>query len=487
MVLADMMHSLTNEIKAYEAYMRLSPREEAASELVISDVNSVARNSRGMQPLTLLGSRSTGLATPTSDFDFSSPLPEYLLRSRMVPTSTHISGRLQYYKRENKAKAVRILERMKIHFHLSRDFRKTELVRNARVPILRCTHVATGLDVQIQTMAPYQATHEYKLASLTEFTSLRPLYIILRSFLELRNLTTVYEGGLGSYSILMMIVTALKHSNGKFASDDLGSQLLHVLDFYSSADLYKVGFSANPLRTFEKRKGPALDMARIADPQLRGINLIQTLDPRKPYLLCLQDPANEMNDLGKNAYAIKHIQATFRYEKHNIQNRCVQKPGSRESYLGFLEADYRNFELRRSRIERCADPTKLNDRNYTEERILRDYENRVIRYNVVAKENDNSPKPTLETVDGTPAESIKTADGMNSDTGFPQSLQRLAGSRSTSKLGEATEKVIEARKQLNPRYTLRIIESEKVKGSTARSRAFKLHHSRWSRAFKLHR
>ena len=420
MVLADVVHSLTNEIKAYEAYMRLTPQEEAASELVISDVNSVARSNRGIQPLTLLGSRSTGLATPTSDFDFSSTLPVHLPGRCIVPKSKDSSAQPRSYRPETKSKAVKILERMKQHFRISTKFRNTELIRYARVPILQCTHVATGLDVQIQTMAPSQAVNEYKLASLSEFPSLRPLYIILRSFLELRNLTTVFEGGLGSYSILMMIVTALKHSSGKFASDDLGSQLLHVLDFYGSADLYKLGFSANPPRTFEKRKGPmSLDMALMDDPQLRGINLIQTLDLRKPYLLCLQDPADDMNDLGKKAYAIKHIQATFRYEKHNIQKRCLQKPGSRESYLGFLEADYRNFELSRSRVERFADPTKLDDRDYSEGRILRDYEKRVVCHNVVAGVDDNPPITTAEAVDGNPAENIKTADSINSDTGFP--------------------------------------------------------------------
>ena len=424
MVLAKMMHSLTNEIKAYEAYMMLSPREEAASELVISGVQSVAQNDKEMQPLTLLGSRSTGLATPTSDFDFSSTLPDYFLRRRMALKREDGSAQSLH---KSKSKAVKILKRMKERFRSSKEFRNVELIRHARVPLLRCTHVATRLDVQIQTMAPYQAAHEYKLASLSEFPSLRPLYIILRSFLELRNLTTAFEGGLGSYSILMMIVTALKHSSGRFASDDLGSQLMHVLDFWGNADLYQNGFSAIPPHTFEKRRGPTLDMARTDDPQLRGINLIRTLDPRKPYLLCLQDPANDTNDLGKNAYAIKHIQATFRYEKRNLQNQCSQEPGLRESYLGFLEADYRHFESSRSRVEGYADPTELHDRNYSPGRVLRDYRKRVTQHKIAAEEDSQPPKPTPETKDENATESIKPADGVNGATAVPQSPQRPVG------------------------------------------------------------
>ena len=405
------MHSLTNEIKAYEAYMMLSPREEAASELVISDVQSVAQNGKEMQPLTLLGSRSTGLAIPTSDFDFSSTLPDDLLRRRMALKREDGSAQSLH---KSKAKAVKILKRMKDRFRSSKEFRNVELIRHARVPILRCTHVATRLDVQIQTMAPYQAANKYKLASLSKLPSLRPLYIILRSFLELRNLTTVFEGGLGSYTIFMMIVTALKRSSGRFASDDLGSQLMHVLEFWGNADLYKNGFSANPPYTFEKRRGPTLDM-------------IRTLDPRKPYLLCLQDPADGTNDLGKNAYAIKHIQATFRYEEHNLRNQCSQEPGLMDSYLGFLEADYRHFESSRSRVEGYADPTELHDRNYSPGRVLRDYRKRVEKHKTVAEEDNHPPKPTSETEDENVAESIKSADGVNGATTVPQSSQRPAG------------------------------------------------------------
>lgn len=396
-LLADSNHSLTNEIKAYEAYMRLSPREKAASELVISDVNSVAQNELKIRTLSLLGSRSTGLATPTSDFDFSFTQPVSLPGGWIIPSSEDSVSQPQSYRREIKPKAVKALKKMRRHFNSSNKFCNTELVEYAHVPILRSTHVATGLDVQIQTMARYQASREQTIAYLLEFPSLRPLYITLRYCLEIRNLTTVFDGGLGSYTILMMIVTALKHSRGKFAPNDLGGQLLHVLDFYSDADLYKVGFSANPPRIFEKQKervSLAAREAHLDDPQLNGIDKMQTFYPRKPYLLCLQDPANDLNDLGKNAYAIKHVQATFYNAQKKFRNALKRdtklKKGKIPTPLDHLvRADYRAFEVRRSRVERCADPTKSDDLDYSEQRIRRDYERRVNSDKVDVEEHDN--------------------------------------------------------------------------------------------------
>lgn len=393
----DYLERLTNEIKAYEAYMKLSPQEEAASQLVISDVNSVAWNESEIKPLNLLGSRSTGLATPASDFDFSLTVQNVLPGGWKLPPSEAGVPQAQSSNHDNKLKAVKALWKVYGHFRSSNKFSNTDFVRYARVPIIRSEHVATGLDVQIQTMAPYQAAQEYTAAYLSEFPSLRPLYIILRYCLQLRDLTTVFEGGLGSYSIFMMIVTAMKHSSGKFAPDDLAGQLLHVLEFYGKADLYKVGFSANPPRVFAKGKQVWSMEERIAQrayPQLSGIRQIQKFNTRKPYLLCLQDPANDLNDLGSNAYAIKHIQATFNQARKSIQAALEQQNGKSDDRAkggiwscldNLVRANYRPFEVLRSRVERCANHSERHDRDYSRERISREFRKRVSRYKASQK------------------------------------------------------------------------------------------------------
>ncbi|KAK4694099.1 hypothetical protein P7C71_g3425, partial [Lecanoromycetidae sp. Uapishka_2] len=269
-------------------------------------------------------------------------------------------------------RSLRIVEK---HLRASSAFSRPELV-HARVPLVTSKHLATGLDIQLQTMAPYQSAQEYTAEYLAELPSLRPLYIILRHSLAVRKLTTVYDGGLGSYTILMMIVTALKHSSGKFAANDLGGQLLHVLNFYANADLYKHGFSANPPRVFDKIHEPRPmeeREARLLDPQLNGIDhILQRRNIRKPYLLALQDPANDLNDLGKNAYAIKHVQATFKVALEGIpkalKERSLNLDSPEEagswSCLDFLiKADYKAFEIARSKIQRliASDSTEEDD------------------------------------------------------------------------------------------------------------------------------
>lgn len=375
---------LSNEIKAYEAYMRLTPAEETAAQLVVSDVKSITRSSLGKAPLKMLGSRSTGLATPLSDFDFTF--------SVISPDHDSGDGKPSAFLRPLIRQAVSLLRDVEGDLRCSKQLQKTELVI-ARIPIIETKHRGTGLKIQIQTMALHQPAQEYTAAYLNELPSLRPLFIVLRYCLEIRGLTTVYEGGLGSYSLLMMIVTALKHYSGTFAPDDLAGQLLYVLYFYGPTDLYQYGFSANPPRVFDKRKegwSKPERLTRSRNPQLRGIDeIVRDRNRRKPYLLSLQDPANDSNDLGKSSYAIKHVQTVFNGARESIlgalqRGQEAPKPRRKDQKRSYLDslvrADYTDFEANRSKVERFAKNPVSNDLDYSGARIIEDFQRRVDLY-----------------------------------------------------------------------------------------------------------
>lgn len=52
--------------------------------------------------------------------------------------------------------------------------------------------------------------------------------------------------------------------------------------------------------------------------RLAGQYHIGVEDPTQPYMLCLQDPADPENDLGRKGYGFKHIQATLKHLHTNI-------------------------------------------------------------------------------------------------------------------------------------------------------------------------
>lgn len=356
--------------------MKLTSVEGEIAQNVTTDIESIIADSLQDISLNIIGSHKTGLATPLSDIDLTFFSPPQQQRSSAL--------RLRHSRTKLVKGAVESLKKVYKVLRGSSILHNTELVI-ARVPIVKTLHRATRLRVEIQTMESFQPAQEYIATYLSELPSLRPLYIVLRYSLEIRGLTTVFEGGLGSYSLLMMIVTALKHSSGTFDANDLAGQLLYILHFYGSADLYKSGFSANPPRVFHKvREGwsVAEKAIRSQDEQLRGIDdIIANRNLKKPYLLSLQDPANASNDLGKNAYAIKHIQATFIKARKDILNALLTWENASTAKISspldhLVRADYRSFEAHRSRLERSKNPQMSGNHDYSEGRLEEDFMSR---------------------------------------------------------------------------------------------------------------
>ena len=344
------------ELKAYEAYMRLSAIEEEAAGLLAEKVEALVGKKYPHNPLNLVGSYSTGLADRLSDLDFCISFPEFEKEPlERGPSTTR--------KKARKAADRALLHMRNVLRSRSQPFRGVELI-HARIPIVKAEHHPTKIRIEIKTLSSNQNAKKYIACYLAEYPTLRTLYIVLRSALHIRDLTNVYKGGLGSYSIFMMIVNALKLASGKYARNDLASHFLYILEFYGNADLYNYGFSPDPPRVIPK-KGKTMSAkqkaARLRDPMLHGIDILGPHNPQKPYLLFLQDPANPVNDLGRKAYGIKHVQYVFRNfaeslrETMRLLDSGVAKTHNwlpTHGLLGnLLEANYSSLHSRRQRMK----------------------------------------------------------------------------------------------------------------------------------------
>ncbi|KAI4245792.1 MAG: hypothetical protein L6R40_002320 [Gallowayella cf. fulva] len=353
----DALQRLGNEILAYVQSMTLSSAELNATRKVAMQVRSLVSAILTESSCDVIGSYTTGLALPFSDIDFAVSFPT--IEAEAAKHRKSLRG-LKFQRVYRSA-----LYKLHHAFRINRDFDNHPEIVFARVPIVRASHRATGQEVQIQIQTSHSLQQQHTLAYLAEYPSLQPLYVVLRCCLEIRDLSMPYQGGLGSYPILILIVNALKHASGRHDPNDLGSQLLHVLNFYQTHDLYQYGFSVEPPRLFKKnKKSMAAEerLVRAADPTLNGIDNMTKLNPLRPYLLCLQDPADPTNDLGRNAYAIKHIQKTFavalqkmeRSMKWWDQRSDMSREGSTAAGLldPLIQANYSNFTSSRTKLER---------------------------------------------------------------------------------------------------------------------------------------
>ena len=307
---------LDREIENFVKWVDCSPAEKAARETIITETTQFVKDALPGVETEVFGSEKTGLATSTSDIDVRVP-PDGDPRIPM----RKLADRLGFYE----------------------GFICIKL-RNGQYPIINMQHRITGIDVQIVSSpgtAPQQkATMEY----IREFPHLRSVYMVLKTALGTRGLVDVFNGGIGSYGLLMMLVASLKRRSSN-PPTSAGEQLLRFLDFYSDLNMEKYGVSASPPKLFKKHDAwelpikDQIDAARRRGDPIRAAQwAIGQRRMYQPYLFCLQDPANPVNDLGRKSNAIKHIQQTIRVLRYTL-NRDLEVMSPGEEGLTMWEGD----------------------------------------------------------------------------------------------------------------------------------------------------
>lgn len=350
------VNRLSLEIAAYENYMSLRASEAESARKIQEIVSQIIKETIPSARIDLMGSYSDGLATPMSDIDLRLSLSMFEkdpLKRGPSPGSP-----------KTRKAVMKLLKQLRVAFDASTVFEEA-IVVNAGVPIIKVTHIRTKLMIDIQVSSHQTPQQLYRKTYLAEYPTLRPLYILLRSALNIRGLGTVFEGGVGAYTILIMIVYGLKTCPLHIDKTDVANQLLYLLKYYGDANLEEEGYSLDPPSTFPKltrRNARAQFKASGRTDQVaRGIKMIGLKSDKEPYLLCLQDPAEPINDLGRKSYNIKHVRKVFAkaYERiknrlHELDTNFTSETSERILRQGVLfplvGANYEEFEKRREII-----------------------------------------------------------------------------------------------------------------------------------------
>lgn len=355
---------LTEEIRCADVFFSPSQKEWEATNQAVKQLESfILRVDPTHIKLDVIGSRASGLATPLSDLDLN------LVVSDKASESAHNDQ-------------VRILGKL---FKTMRwgdgakgQFNTAYFAGRARVPIIVGTHIS-GLEFQIQSASSCYGSLEVVKCLCAELPTMRALFKIIKQMLKMRGLCDGHHGGLTSYPLINMIAVSLKKHAIHADPFDYGQHLIQFLEYWSTIDLYKTGITHIPGNSFTSSTGAAA--FSDTETAAKSINLI-TQDPvgAKPiefdvrkdlaeihegqdnFMMTLHDPANPQNDLGRSAYAIKHIQATFMevlaqlkkdMERWDGKIRAGEShaPGQGSSLLrALIEGDYSLYNMERKRI-----------------------------------------------------------------------------------------------------------------------------------------
>lgn len=375
---------LSEEIRAADLYFTPSQAEwEVTNKAVRSLESFVLSADPAHLQLDIIGSRASGLATPLSDLDLN-----------LVLADTHEDPGISTSRLATNRVLINLFRIMRWKQSDHGQFNTAYFASAARVPIIVGTHVC-GLEFQIQSASSCYGSLEVVKHLCAEYPTVRALFKIIKQSLKMRGLSDGHHGGLTSYPLINMIAVSLKMNARKTDAFDFGKHLLQFLEYWSTIDLYKTGIthipstylsdttsSTDPSTFFKTPENAEETISLITQDPVgsrplefdvrRALHPIHT--PQNNFMLTLHDPANPHNDLGRSAYAIKHIQATFAdmlgrlkgdMSEWDRRGRIEMEGGTvagemveadRESLLrGLIGGDYSLYNMERKRVARGGD------------------------------------------------------------------------------------------------------------------------------------
>ncbi|XP_027341410.1 non-canonical poly(A) RNA polymerase PAPD5 isoform X2 [Abrus precatorius] len=292
------MLQLHKEIVDFCEFLSPTPEEKAARDLAIVSVFEVLKHIWPHCQVEVFGSFRTGLYLPTSDIDV------VILKSGLPNPQIGLNAISRALSQRGMAK-------------------KIQVIGKARVPIIKFVEKRSGVAFDISfdiDNGPKAA--DFIQEAVVKWPPLRPLCLILKVFLQQRELNEVYSGGIGSYALLTMLMAMLRNLRLGQASveHNLGVLLVHFFDFYGrKLNTSDVGVSCNGAGTF------FLKSTKGFSTKGRG------------FLIGIEDPQAPENDIGKNSFNYFQIRSAFAMAFSTLTNpKIIMSLGPNRSILGTI-------------------------------------------------------------------------------------------------------------------------------------------------------
>jgi non-canonical poly(A) RNA polymerase PAPD5/7 len=332
---------LHQEIVEFSRFVAPSTAEETARRDSIARIQSVVQSIWPVATLEVFGSFATGLYLPTSDLD------AVILNSGCTDIPSGLKALANALTRRNLAKNMQIISK-------------------ARVPIIKFEETESGyaFDISFDVANGPEAAANVR-ALMDSLPPMRPLVTVIKVFLQQRELNEVYSGGLGSYSVLVMVASFLqmhpstllankrisggggandndtttsrkKKKNKKKKSSSKASEEGHLQEDESSSLSFST-LESNLgilLVDFFRLYGRALNHTTVGVSCRNGGGYFSKrskgfYNDERSYLLAIEDPNEPDNDLGKNSFNASRARSAFDY----AYCRLTAQSSPRESLL----------------------------------------------------------------------------------------------------------------------------------------------------------
>ncbi|KAK3832767.1 MAG: hypothetical protein J3R72DRAFT_372738 [Linnemannia gamsii] len=264
---------LTQELKDFVDYLSPTPEEHQVRKYVIQWIAKTVTELWPDSEVHVFGSYDTQLYLPSSDLDLVILRQAEFNKEDLYRLSTHLKRKL-----------------------VATD---VNVIAKARVPIIKFKERLSKIPVDIS----FNITNGIESAEIVRnymdtTPALRPLTMLIKHFLMIKGHNEVFQGGIGSYTTMIMILSFLQmhpqiQANKINPEDNIGVLLIEFFELYGFCFNYgQVGLSvANGGSYFIKPPNAGFNSREL---------LLSSIDPNDP-----------TNDTAKGSYMLRMIREVF--------------------------------------------------------------------------------------------------------------------------------------------------------------------------------
>ncbi|CAL1294509.1 unnamed protein product [Larinioides sclopetarius] len=279
---------LHEEVNDFYETMRPKEQETELRLKVIEHITRVVHSLWPQAQVEIFGSFRTGLYLPSSDLDMV-----IFGEWKSLPLST-------------------LSQALENNGILNSDI---NVIANATVPIIRLVHSPSGIRVDISfNMANGVESAKLVKKMMKQHPALPKLVLILKQFLIHRGLNEVYNGGMSSYCLTLLIVSFLQgyHKPNFEPSANFGAALLEFFEHYG------VNFNYDKVSIHFQSGG-------LYKPRRTGGNL-----------LSVEDPLVSGHDVAKGTYLMNLLKMSFQNAFYLLSKAVTESLITKTPVVSFL-------------------------------------------------------------------------------------------------------------------------------------------------------
>ncbi|KAL8603055.1 hypothetical protein ACOMHN_015620 [Nucella lapillus] len=271
---------LHHEIKDFYHFMSPRPEEGRMRDEVVRRIETAIQELWPEAQVKIFGSFKTGLYLPTSDIDL-------VVFGKWKHPPLRTVQEVLVDKKIVEPDQIKVLDK-------------------ASVPIVKLTEAETDIKIDISFSVGHNKNNGVESAELIkkfllEFPSLKYLVLVLKQFLLQRDMNEVFTGGISSYSLTLLAISFLQLHPRKDAINPDANLGVLLIEFF---ELY--GRTFNYIRTGIRIKNGGAYIPKD--------DIIKDMENgHRPSLLCIEDPLNAGNDIGRSSYGAIVVKQAFEY------------------------------------------------------------------------------------------------------------------------------------------------------------------------------